>query len=174
MAKIPFSKLGVKNNAETVQLHWNDQIIDVLQYLPMESKAELIGKVINYSGNDIGFYNPLQLKVFLTLETIYAYTNISFTEKQKENALKLYDMVISSKLFDKIVELIPESEWHELKEGVETTISNIYEYKNSMMGILEAISTDYNNLNLDANEIQAKLNDPDNLALLKDVVTKLG
>ena len=42
------------------------------------------------------------------------------------------------------------------------------------MGILDTISTDYSNLNLDASEIQKKLSDPNNLTLLKDVLTKLG
>jgi hypothetical protein len=42
------------------------------------------------------------------------------------------------------------------------------------LGILDAISTDYSNLSLDASEIQNTIADPDNLALLKDVLTKLG
>jgi hypothetical protein len=42
------------------------------------------------------------------------------------------------------------------------------------MGILDSISADYNNLNLDATEIQKKIGDPENMALLKDVLTKLG
>ena len=42
------------------------------------------------------------------------------------------------------------------------------------MGILENISADYSNLNLDATEIQNKLADPNNMALLKDVLAKLG
>ena len=42
------------------------------------------------------------------------------------------------------------------------------------MGILENISADYSNLNLDATEIQSKLADPNNMALLRDVLSKLG
>ena len=52
--------------------------------------------------------------------------------------------------------------------------SNIVAYRNSAMGIMEAISADYSNLDLNATDIQKKLNDPDNMALLKDVLTKLG
>ena len=50
----------------------------------------------------------------------------------------------------------------------------IYTYRNSVLGILESISQDYSALNLDATEIQQKLADPDNMALLKQVLTKLG
>jgi hypothetical protein len=49
-------------------------------------------------------------------------------------------MVLSSGLFNKIVELIPEDEWEDLQNTVWHTISNIYEYKNSAAGILELLS----------------------------------
>ena len=55
-----------------------------------------------------------------------------------------------------------------------TTIENIYKYKNSAMGILTAISEDYDALNTDATNIQAILADPENLSLLKSVITNLG
>jgi hypothetical protein len=42
------------------------------------------------------------------------------------------------------------------------------------MGILDNISTDYSNLNLDATEIQKKIGNPENITLLKDVLAKLG
>ena len=42
------------------------------------------------------------------------------------------------------------------------------------MGIMEQISADYSNLSLDATAIQQKLADPQNLELLKGVMTKLG
>ena len=42
------------------------------------------------------------------------------------------------------------------------------------MGILDTISADYSNLDLDATKIQKKLADPNALALLKDVMANLG
>lgn len=175
MAKIPFSKLNVKLNNKVKMVSWGDYEIEVQQYLPMDEKAKLIGNVINWSADiNTNFYNPLQIKVFLTLETLYAYTNISFTEKQKENVLKLYDNIISSGLFDAVKNAIPVIEWNELENTVNDTIDLIYTYRNSAMGVLETISADYSNLNLDASEIQAKLSDPDNLTLLKNVVTQLA
>ena len=42
------------------------------------------------------------------------------------------------------------------------------------MGILNTISKDYSNLELDATKISEKLSDEKNLGLLKEVVTKLG
>ena len=41
-----------------------------------------------------------------------------------------------------------------IKNGVEKVIKAIYEYDHSIFGILEAIKTDYSNLDLNASEIQ--------------------
>lgn len=174
MAKVSFTKLGLKVNQDFEMIEFNGQMIEVKQYLPVNEKLELISNVINLAHDENNFSNPVKVSIYTTLEIMYAYTNINFTEKQKENVLKLYDGVVSSGLFDAIVENIPAEEWEDLQETVWHTISNIYNYKNSVMGVLETISTDYSNLNLDASEIQAKLSDPENLTLLKDVITKLG
>lgn len=174
MAKIPFSKLGVKLDTNIVLLPWGEYNIEVSKYLPMSEKTEMVSKIINKSSDNNGYYNPLKIKVYLTLETLYRYTNLSFTEKQKENELKLYDMVISSGLFGKVVSLIPEDEWKDLQNTVWHTISNIYEYKNSILGILETVSGDYENLNLDALQLSQEIGNPDNIALLRNVLDKLG
>jgi hypothetical protein len=42
------------------------------------------------------------------------------------------------------------------------------------MGVLDTVNQDYGNLNLDATEIQEKLGDQENLALLRQILTKLG
>ena len=47
-------------------------------YLPLKDKIELVNNVINQSVDDNGFYNPIRVKLYMTLEIVYAYTNISF------------------------------------------------------------------------------------------------
>lgn len=173
MAKIPFSKLGVKVDNEITLLPWGEYQVEVKKYLPMSEKAEMVSRVINQSSDDNGFYNPFRIKVYLTLETIYSYTNISFTDKQKENVFKLYDMVLSSGLFNKIVELIPEDEWEDLQNTVWHTISNIYEYKNSAAGILELLSQDYSNTTFDLTQLQNMISDPASFGLLKELMPLL-
>ena len=174
MAKISFTKLGLKKNEEVAILHINDQDIEVKQYLPINEKLELISSVINSAADENNFSNPVKENVFLTLEILYHYTNINFTDKQKEDPVKLYDLVVSSGLVNKVTDLIPEEELDEVINGVAQSVKAIYTYRNSVLGILESISQDYSNLDLDATEIQQKLADPDNMALLKQVLTKLG
>ena len=179
MAKVAFSKLEVKLNdyicspfycnSKGEEVHY-----EVKHYLPIQEKLEMISKIINQSIDDNGFYNPLRVKIFTVLEVTYAYTNLSFTEKQKENPFKLYDLLVGNGIFKEIIDCIYEDDWKEIQETIMRTIENIYKYKNSAMGIMEMITNDYSNLNLDAQNIQAALGDPNNLTLLKDVMTKLG
>ena len=174
MAKVSFTKLGLKKNEDVGILHINEQDIEVKQYLPINEKLELISSVINSAADENNFSNPVKENVFLTLEILYHYTNINFTDKQKEDPVKLYDLVVSSGLVNKVTDLIPEEELDEVINGVAQSVKAIYTYRNSVLGILESISQDYSTLNLDATEIQQKLADPDNMALLKQVLTKLG
>lgn len=173
MAKVSFSKLGLKVNQDIKTIIFNNQNIEVKQYLPVNEKLELISNVINASHDDNNFANPVKISVFTTLEIMYAYTNINFTDKQKEDPTKLYDMLVSSGLIAAVVNAIPEAEYHEVLCGVSDSIDAIYTYRNSVMGILEQVSQDYSNLDLDVTKIQEKLADPENMEFLKEVTTKL-
>ena len=174
MAKVSLTKLGLKVNQEIKIISFNGQDVEVKQYLPVNEKLELISNVINLAHDENNFANPVKVSIYTTLEIMYAYTNINFTDKQKEDPAKLYDMLISSGIVAEIVNAIPEAEYHEILCGVSDSINAIYAYQNSILGILESISADYSNLNLDATEIQKKLADPDNMELLKGVLAKLG
>lgn len=174
MAKVAFSKLGVKTNQDIKTITWNDQTIEVKQYLPVNNKLELISRVINLSADENNFANPVKVDIYFAIEVVDAYTNINFTEKQKEDVCKLFDSITSSGLFIAIKDAIPTEEFDNLYYDTNVCVSAIYNYKNSVMGILENITTDYSNLNLDASAIQQKLADPQNLELLKGVMDKLG
>ena len=49
------------------------------------------------------------------LEILYSYTNINFTEKQKEDPAKLYDLVVSGGLIKLVLQAIPEEEYNILE-----------------------------------------------------------
>ena len=174
MPKIGFTKLGLKSNNEIQSIEFNGQTIEVKQYLPVEEKLELITNVLELSHDSNNFSNPVKVSVYTTLEIIEKYTNVNFTEKQKENPTKLYDLLVGNGFAAAVIKAIPELEYNEILTGIKQTIKSVYKYQNSVLGILDTISQDYSNLNLDATEIQKKLADPENMALLKDIMTKLG
>ena len=175
MAKVSFTKLGLKVNQEIKVIEWNEQKIEVKQYLPINQKLELISNVINLSHDGQNNYsNPVRVDVYTALEVIDAYTNINFTEKQREDPTKIYDLLKSNGVLDAIIDSIPEVEYSSLINGIYRSIDAVYTYHNSVLGILEAVSTDYENLNLDMNNVKEAMGDPNSVLLLKDVLDKLG
>ena len=174
MAKLAFTKLGLKVNDEIKTVEFNEQAVEVKQYLPVNEKLEVIAEVLNNSADDNNFANPVKVDVYTAIAVLEAYTNISFTEKQKENVTKLYDIVVSTGFYNRVIEAIPHEEINSLTVAINDTIDAFYRYRNSVVGILENISTDYSNLNLDASVIQQKLADPENMELLRSILSKLG
>ena len=174
MAKLAFSKLGLKVNNEITNIYFNDQVIEVKQYISVNDKLKLISDVINKSVDEHSFCNPVKVKVYLLIGIIENYTNISFTEKQKEDIVKLYDLIQSNGLFDKILEAIPAEEFNDLLNSTWDSVDAIYTYNNSAMGVLDNIGRDYKDIEFDAEAIQAKLANGENVEFLKDVLAKLG
>ena len=174
MAKVSFNKLNLKLNTEIKTIEFNDQVIEIKQYLPTEKKLDLITSVLEKSHDSNNFSNPIKVSVYTSLEIVNYYTNINFTDKQKEDVLKLYDLIMGNGLLKLIIENIPEAEYLEVLKGIKDTIESVYKYQNSILGILDTIKTDYKDLDFDATEIQKKIADPENLTLLKDIMSRLG
>ena len=175
MAKVSFTKLGLKKNEDVEIVEWNEQKIEVKQYLPIEDKLELVTKIINDSIDTNNFYNPAKIYIFTILNTILYYTNINLTDKQKEDVAKTYDLLVSSGLSVKIFEQINPYEYNQIKSWVLETVQSIYSYAQSVLGILETVNNDYKDADFNAEQIQNKLtNNPEELKLLKDILDRLG
>lgn len=175
MAKVSFTKLGLKKNEDVEIVEWNEQKIEVKQYLPIEDKLDLVTKIINDSIDTNNFYNPAKIYIFTILNTILYYTNINLTDKQKEDVAKTYDLLVSSGLSVKIFEQINPYEYNQIKSWVLETVQSIYSYAQSVLGILETVNNDYKDADFNAEQIQNKLiNNPEELKLLKDILDRLG
>lgn len=174
MAKVAFSKLALKKQEDVKIVKIGNFDIEVKQYLPVNEKLNLIARVLNGAHDENNFPNPIKIEVISTLEIIMAYTNISFTDKQKEDIAKLYDLLDSNGIVNIIIAAIPEEEYNFLITGIDDTIKAVYTFQNSILGILETISKDYSNLSLDASKLQQQMANKENLDLLRDILTKLG
>ena len=169
-----FAKFNFKLNTNITEIEFGGQTIEVKQYLPIQEKMKLINRVLNDALGDNTTNNALALDMFANLEILFAYTNIQFTDKQKEDLAKLYDLMECNGLFAVVFDAIPATEYNDMRNNIYIAAKNIIAHRTSALGILEAISTDYSNLNLDATAIQQKLADPENLTLVKDILTKMG
>lgn len=174
--KVGLTKLGLKKNTNLIPLEWGDQIIQIKEYLPIEDKIGVIERIVNQSLDDNNFANPARIQINTVLEIIFAYAaNINFTEKQKEDRLGLYDLLVSSGLWKAIENKLAESgELSIIQITVREVIDEVYKYKNSALGVLQTISQDYSNLDLNINKLQEEISNPENAKLLKNVIDKMG
>lgn len=174
MAKLAFSKLGLKVQDQTNSVIFGENIIEVKHYLPLKDKIDLVQTIVNKTVDDKGYYNPIQLEAFKVIEVTAAYTNLSFTEKQREDVYKLYDQLVSTGFWGVVWEAIAISERDYIDSKINKIIDNIYQYRNSAMGILENLNVDYDKLAADAKEIEGSISNKDNLQLVRDVLSKMG
>ncbi len=174
--KIGLTKLGLKKNTNLIPLEWGDQVIQIREYLPIEDKISVIERIVNQSLDDNNFANPARIMINTVLEVTFAYTtNINFTDKQKEDRLGLYDLLVSSGLWKAVENKLAEAgELSIIQITVREVIDEIYKYKNSALGILQAVSEDYSNLDLDATKLQEKIGNKENMEFLKEVMDKMG
>ena len=120
------------------------------------------------------FVNFSYPHLFTTIAIVQYYTNITFTEKQKEDIGKLYDLLVSSNLYAEIRNRISEDEINYINENVEKTIVSIYSYRNSVLGIMDAINKDYKDTVFDVEKIQNVLGEGKGLETVREVLDNLG
>ena len=176
MAKLKptFTKLKLSSDIAPKELEWGEQKIEIKQYISIQDKLTLIGDVLNSAADENRFYNIGKINMFFALKVLDYYTNLSITDKQKENPIKVYDDIIASGFYGAIFKLIPEDEIGFVYNTMIDTIEQVYKYQNSAYGIMDAINQDYNNLNLDATKISEKLSNKENVEFLNQILTKMG
>lgn len=174
MAKVAFSKLGLKKTEEIEVIEWNEQKIEVKQYLPIEDKLDMIANIINQSADYNGYYNPARIYIFTILEMIDYYTNISLTEKQKADVFKTFDLFVNSGLSAAIFDKINPYEYNQIKSWVHELINSIYVYKNSVVGIMDTIKEDFNLMDLDTEKLVERLGNKENIEFINELLNKMG
>lgn len=141
MAKVTFSNLKLKINEEIKEIDFKDHKIEVKQYLSIGDKIDLVDITLQKSKED-RLYNPLKVNMYFNLHLIYLYTNISFTDKQREDEEKLYDILDSNGLINAVIAAIPEEEYHYLLSKTEEKIQNELKYNTTTAAIVSSIIDD--------------------------------
>lgn len=139
MSKVSYTTLDLKLNTEVKTIIVNGIEIEVKQYLPISDKYDLIMITIQQSYEN-GIYNSLKQDMFFDLNLVFLYTNLSFTDEQKDDLSKLYDVLNSNGVIDAIVKAIPQEEYESLLEYTEKVTNDFIFYNNSAAGTIQGIS----------------------------------
>lgn len=125
-----FNELALKVNNKERTLKIQDKEIKVKQYLPIEDKLNLIQIALQQS-LDEGVYNEVLLTAYFHVYVIMFYTDLEFTDEEKQNVLGLFDLMDSENLIGSVIELIPKDEFSELVEMLKVQQNNNTVYKQS-------------------------------------------
>ena len=141
MAKVSYASLKLKTKTDVKTFDYEGNAIEVLQYLPFEDKYSLI-MITLQNALEEGIYNPLRLDMYFHLFLVYSYTNITFTDKQRENEFKLYDALKSNGLLDSVLSNIPESEYATLFDLLNEMVEVKTKYNRSVVSLVQSLIHD--------------------------------
>lgn len=169
--KVPYTKLGLSiPDFAPVKINIKNQEVEIIQYLPIAEKGNLIQWIMNNAIDDAtGTFSPLRIEVYFSLAIAKWYANITFTDKQMEKPDKLYDTFESNDLFAAIIEAIPEGEYQMLVNLVDETIADASTYNHSAAGIINAMANSSNGLNNQITEMFEKIRNKEGLELLDEI-----
>ena len=169
MAKQSFASMKLKINDKVNEFDFNGFKIEVQQYLPIEDKIDLVQVALQRAEED-GIYNEALLDVFFNLNIIYLYTNISFTDKQKEDEFKLYDLMQCNGLIPQVIANMQEDEYNMLLDYMERIRKDRLKYKQTAAAVIQSLVQDLPGNAQAAAEIVEKFN-PEQYQAVVDFAT---
>ncbi len=136
--KVSYANMKLKINTDVKSFDFHDQKVEVLQYLPAQDKYDLLMITLQESLEN-GAYNEFKLNFHFELNLVYMYTNISFTEKQREDEYKIYDNLKSNGFFDLFYQAINEDEYNELLTQLNILKQDTTTNRNSVGAIINSL-----------------------------------
>lgn len=112
-----------------------DTNVNVLQYLPIEDKNDIIYITLQNSEEN-GLYNLLKVKMFFELYITYLYTDIEFTEEEKSDPITLYDTLASMGIISAIMSAMNPNELEYLMTTMKDTMDMKIKYKNTIASVV--------------------------------------
>lgn len=141
MAKTTFASLKLKVNNDVNTFDFNEHTIEVKKYLPIEEKIDLVQIALQMS-EDNGVYNEALLDMFFNIYIVFLYTNISFTDKQKEDLFKLYDLMQCNNLIPQVIAHMEEDEYKCLIDYMNRIREDRLKYKQTAAAVLQSMIQD--------------------------------
>lgn len=138
-----YSDLDLKINKDTstVIIMPNNKEIEVLHYLPVQDKIDLIQIALQKSEEN-GTYNEMKLDMYFHLYLVFMYSNLEFTEEEKADEYTLYDELQSNNVIISIIGGMGDNEYEDLIDSLETMKEAKNQYNNSAAAMLRTLIVD--------------------------------
>lgn len=130
-----YKDLGLKKKTELKEFNWEGNKIYISKYLPIESKYDIVMITLQEALED-KIYNPIKLDMCFHVNLVLMYTDLVFTEEERQDMGKLYDEMKSTGFLDEFLKNIDEEEYKEMQEDIEDISKLLMGYNTSAAGIL--------------------------------------
>lgn len=141
MATINYSDLELKKNTEVDSFDWNGKTIEIKKFLSVSDEYDIVMITLQKAFEN-GIYNPIKIDMYFHLNLIYIFTNIIFTEEQKQDEEKLFDEITSSGFLNKFLESFNKDIYKELSNYIDTVAGVTMRYNTSAAGIAQKLIDD--------------------------------
>ena len=164
---LPEEEIGYK------EVKLGDNVIRVLQYLPIQGKSELLQYVIDIALDEVtGCFSPIRVNVAYCIGVLRSYCGIHFDDDI--DIVSAYDILEKNGIFDLVMEAIPESERVYMEALINDTIEDISRYNSSLAGMLRAMQSDSDGLNESLQKILEQVRNKEGLEILDEIKNVVG
>lgn len=137
-----YKDLNLHINNDMYSIEVQGKKINIKKYLPINDKKDLIEITLQKAEEPNGTYNEILIDMYFNLYLVYLYTDIIFTDEDREDEMKLYDQLESSGLLERIIDKIPDDEYDTLMGYLETMRKEDSYYKHSAAAMVQKLIID--------------------------------
>lgn len=146
--------------------------IEVKQYLSIDSKIDLIDRIVAGSYEEIEeskIFNSVQYDILFTYLIAKYYTNLNLSD---DKVFEMYDILKSTGLINSILDVIPEEDFNYIKEHLESRINEVekgIERRTNIGYALDKFLTNFNGDLSNAINVVEKFN-PEDIEQVKKMI----
>jgi hypothetical protein len=167
-----YTDLNLKLNTTTRVISVADQDIHILQYLPIEEKNDIIQLALQNSEEN-GIYNLLKLEMFFKLYIVFLYSDINFSQEEKNNMTLVFDTLESNGIINLVLSEIDDNEMRYLRETLTKTLEMKLKYRSTIASVITGF---IENLPINAETAKNTLEnfDPNQFKMIINMAKELG
>ena len=135
-----FKDMKITPNEVVKEVQIGDNIkFNVKQYLPAEDKNAIL-EIAMQTADQGTILNTFALDAIFHTYLVFMYTDIEFSDEEKEDLFNLYDILEENNIIDAVVAAIPKEEYQDLKDYLLEMVENYLTYRNSARALVEQFS----------------------------------
>jgi hypothetical protein len=139
MAKVALSKLNLKKEIDSKKIYINEVEIEVYQYVDTAVKSMIVQSAA-WGSIAKNIVDEILLDAYLHILIIDYYTNITLTDKHRENLLQTFDLLQVNGIFEQIIPEMSAGEYDYLFNSTLALANKINQYNMSLAQVAEQFS----------------------------------